>query len=308
MSENLQAVLRARGLHKIFGHIVAVKNLDLDLSPGEILGFLGPNGSGKSTTIGMFLSLVTPTAGEIELFGKPLERCGSAEFRRVGAVLEKQPLYPFLSGRDNLEVQARLLNVNSKRIDELLGLVGLGGRERDKAGTYSQGMRQRLSLAAALLPDPEVLILDEPTNGMDPSGMMEVRELIRDLGRQGKAIFLSSHLLHEVEQVSTRLIIIKQGEVLAQGKVADLLRRENVIHMRVAEAQQALDIIRGLDWVRSVSMEGDLLKVEAPQERAREISAALAQKDIFPSEMRFMESSLEDFFQQVTQENEERGP
>ena len=307
MSENSQAVLRARGLYKIFGHIVAVKNLDLELNPGEILGFLGPNGSGKSTTIGMFLSLVTPTAGEIELFGKSLERCGSAEFRRVGAVLEKQPLYPFFSGRDNLEVQARLLNVNSKRIDELLGLVGLGGREGDKAGTYSQGMRQRLSLAAALLPDPEVLVLDEPTNGMDPSGMMEVRELIRDLGRQGKAVFLSSHLLHEVEQVSTRLIIIKQGEVLAQGKVADLLRRENVIHMRVVEVQQALDIIRGLDWVRSVSMEGDLLKVEAPPERAREISAALAQKDIFPSEMGFKESSLEDFFQEVTQDNEERG-
>ena len=162
-------------------------------------------------------------------------------------------------------------------------------------------------MAAALLRPRSLLVLDEPTNGMDPSGMMEVRELIRDLGRQGKAIFLSSHLLHEVEQVSTRLIIIKQGEVLAQGKVADLLRKGNVIHMRVAETQQALDIIKGLDWVLSVSMEGDLLKVEAPQERAREISAALAQKNIFPSEMRFMESSLEDFFQEVTQENQERG-
>jgi len=255
----------------------------------------------------MFLGLVTPTAGRIELFGKPLERCGTAEFHRVGAVLEKQPLYPFLSGRDNLEVQARLLGVDSKRIDELLGTVGLGGRERDKAGTYSQGMRQRLSLAAALLPDPDVLILDEPTNGMDPSGMREVRELVRELGRQGKAIFLSSHLLHEVEQASTRVIIIKDGEVMAQGRMEELLRGGNVIQIRVTDTQQALEIIKSLGWVQSASVEGDLLRLEAPQERATEISAALAQKGIFPSEMRFMESSLEDFFREVTQENKEQG-
>ena len=305
MDSNSGAVLRGTGLHKLFGHITAVRNLDIELRQGEVLGFLGPNGSGKSTTIGMFLGLVTPTTGRVELFGKPLERCGTSEFRRVGAVLEKQPLYPFLSGRDNLEVQARLLGVNSKRIDELLAQVGLGGREQDKAGTYSQGMRQRLSLAAALLPDPDVLILDEPTNGMDPSGMREVRELIRELGRQGKAIFLSSHLLHEVEQASTRVIIIKDGEVLAQGRMEELLRGGNVIQIRVTETQQALEIMKSLDWVQSASVEGDLLRLEAPQERATEISAALAQKGIFPSEMRFMESSLEDFFQEVTQENEE---
>lgn len=308
MDYSSRVVLRGTGLCKEFGPITAVRNLDLELYPGEVLGFLGPNGSGKSTTIGLLLGLIAPTAGQVELFGKPLERCGTAEFRRVGAVLETQPLYPFLSGRDNLEVQARLLDVDSKRIDELLALVGLGGRAHSKASTYSQGMKQRLSLAGALLPDPDILIFDEPTNGMDPSGMMEVREMIRELGKQGKAVFLSSHLLHEVEQVSTRVMIIKEGEVLAQGQVKELLQRGNVLQIRVAETQQALDTIKGLSQVQSVSQEGDVLRVEVPQEQAREISAALAQKGIFPSEMRYVESSLEDFFQEITKEGEERGP
>ena len=308
MDYSSRVVLRGTRLCKEFGPITAVRNLDLELYPGEVLGFLGPNGSGKSTTIGLLLGLIAPTAGQVELFGKPLERCGTAEFRRVGAVLETQPLYPFLSGRDNLEVQARLLDVDSDRIDELLALVELDKRAHSKASTYSQGMKQRLSLAGALLPDPDILIFDEPTNGMDPSGMMEVRELIRELGRQGKAVFLSSHLLHEVEQVSTRVMIIKEGEVLAQGQVKELLQRGNVLQIRVAETQEALDIIKGLSQVQSVSQEGDVLRVEVPQERAREISAALAQKGIFPSEMRYVESSLEDFFQEITKEVEERGP
>jgi ABC-2 type transport system ATP-binding protein len=301
------AVLHINNLKKVFGRITAVKELNLDMRRGEVLGFLGPNGSGKSTTIGMILGLVTPTSGNVELFGKPIMQCGPAEFCRIGAVLERQPLYPFLSGRDNLEVQARLLGMNSKRVDELLNIVGLGGRVKDKAGTYSQGMRQRLSLAAALLPDPEVLILDEPTNGMDPAGMMEVRELIKQLGKQGKSIFISSHLLHEVEQVSTRVMIIKNGSVLAEGRVSDLLRKRNVLHIRVTDVQAALAIIRSLDWVQSATVQVDMLRIEVPQERAAEITAALAQRNIFPSEIRSEESTLESFFQEVTSSSGDKG-
>ena len=306
MTSSAGPLIRTRGLCKVFGRIVAVRHLDMELRAGEVLGFLGPNGSGKSTTIGMLLGLVTPTAGDIELFGKPIAQCGTAEYSRIGVVLEKQPLFPFLSGWDNLEVHARLLGVNHDKIRETLHLVGLEGRERDKAGTYSQGMRQRLSLAAALLPDPDVLILDEPTNGMDPSGMREVRDLIKELGKQGKAIFLSSHLLHEVEQVSTRVVIIKGGEVLAQGTIQELLHGRNALLIRVAESQQAAEIIRSLGWVQSVTVEGDLLRVSAPEERARDIGAALAQKGIFPSEMKAAENSLEDFFQEVTRNSEGR--
>jgi len=307
MSQNSEAIVRTIGLQKRFGAITAVRDLNLELRPGEILGFLGPNGSGKSTTIAMVLGLVAPTAGQIELFGKPLQDCGPAEFRRVGAVLENPPLYRFLSGRDNLEVLARLLEVDSNRIDELLGLVGLGERASSKVNEYSQGMKQRLSMAAALLADPELLVLDEPTNGMDPSGMLEFRELIGEMGSRGKAVFLSSHLLHEVQQVSTRVAIIKEGDVLAQGQVEELLGRRSVLQIRVSQAQEALALIKELEWVRSVSAEGDLLLVETPQERVSDISAVLAQKGIFPSELRFREDTLESFFQEVTQESEEGG-
>jgi ABC-2 type transport system ATP-binding protein len=180
--------------------------------------------------------------------------------------------------------------------------VGLGERASDKVKTYSLGMKQRLSLAAALLTDPELLILDEPTNGMDPNGMMEVRELIRELGREGKTVFLSSHLLHEVQQVCSRVAIIKKGEVLAQGRVDELLRRGRVLQIRVPEPERAAAVVRGLEWVSSVDVEGGMLLVEVHPERAQDVSAALAQRGIYPSEMRFREESLESFFREVTRE------
>jgi len=221
-------------------------------------------------------------------------------------MLENPPLYPFLSGRDNLKVMAQLTETNSQRIDELLESVGLTERADSKVSSYSQGMKQRISMAGALLADPDLLILDEPTNGMDPAGMMEFRELIREVGRQGKAVFLSSHLLHEVQQVSTRVVIIKEGDVLAQGNVEELLQRRQVLQIRVSETPEALALLKELEWVTSVQAEGDLLLVEAPRERVSQISAALAEKGIFPSELRFREDTLEGFFQEVTQQDEER--
>jgi ABC-2 type transport system ATP-binding protein len=296
-------VLRTVGLTKLFGRITAVKDLHLELYRGDVFGFLGPNGSGKTTTIGMVLGLIAPTRGYVELFGHRLERCPASLFRKIGVVLENPPLYPFLSGRDNLEAAARLAGVNDPgRIDRLLERVGLGERASDKVKTYSLGMKQRLSLAAALLTDPELLILDEPTNGMDPNGMMEVRELIRELGREGKTVFLSSHLLHEVQQVCSRVAIIKRGEVLAQGRVDELLRRGRVLQIRVPEPERAAAVVRGLEWVSSVDVEGGMLLVEVHPERAQDVSAALAQRGIYPSEMRFREESLESFFREVTRE------
>ncbi|MDP3064028.1 MAG: ABC transporter ATP-binding protein [Chloroflexota bacterium] len=300
MSEAVQPILRTEGLTKVFGAITAVQGLSIELRPGEVLGFLGPNGSGKSTTIGMVLGLIRPTAGSVELFGRPLAACGPEEFSRIGAVLENTPLYPFLSGHDNLEVLARLNQVDERRIREVLELVGLTERARSKVHTYSLGMKQRLSLATALLSDPQLLFLDEPTNGMDPSGMLEVRNLVKQLVASGKAVFLSSHLLHEVEQICTRVVIIKGGRVQAQGTLAELLKPRSILQIRVPQPDEALRVLQQQPWVTSSSFDGQYVVVETDGDHGQDVTAALAKQGIYASEMKPREESLEAFFQEVT--------
>jgi ABC-2 type transport system ATP-binding protein len=222
-------ILKTEHLTKRFGHRVAVSDLDLQIEQGEIFGFLGPNGSGKSTTIGMILGLITPTAGRIELFGKDIRADLPSVSRRIGVVMENPPLYPYLSGRDNLELFSRILGDGAdSRIDEVLETVKLSSRAGDKFGIYSQGMKQRLAIACALLNDPDLVIFDEPTNGLDPAGMREIRQLMLKLGGEGKTIFLSSHLLHEVELVCECIGIIRGGKLLAQGRKADLLKEKSL--------------------------------------------------------------------------------
>jgi ABC-2 type transport system ATP-binding protein len=222
-------VLRTEHLTKRFDHIVAVSDLNLQIEQGEIFGFLGPNGSGKTTTIGMILGLITPTVGSIELFEKDIRTDLPSVSRRIGVVMENPSFYPYLSGQDNLKLFSRILGGEAdSRVNELLEVVKLSPRARDRFGIYSQGMKQRLAIACALLNDPEFLILDEPTNGLDPAGMREVRQLILKWGGEGKTIFLSSHLLHEVEQVCDYIGIIKEGKLFAQGRKADLLKEKNL--------------------------------------------------------------------------------
>ena len=216
-------VVKTNGLTKRFGsarrNILAVDNLSIEVKRGSIFGFLGPNGSGKTTTIGMLLGLILPTAGSMELFGQDTRQDLPSLLRRTSAVLENSPFYPYLSGRDNLEVFSRTMDgVDKSRIDEVLDTVGLKKRARSKTRTYSLGMRQRLSIAVALLSDPELIILDEPTNGLDPSGIIEIRELICQLGEQGKTIFLSSHMLHEVEQVCNHVAVLNKGKSSRRGR------------------------------------------------------------------------------------------
>lgn len=225
MQENA-IVLRTLGISKTYGNIAAVKDLNLEVRAHEIFGFLGPNGAGKSTTIGMILGLVRPTAGSIELFGRRLrsEADLRAALRKIGTLMEQPAFYPYLSGRDNLRILAELRGgIPATRIDEALNMVGLAESARRRFGAYSQGMKRRLGLAAALLHQPELVILDEPTNGMDPAGMHEVRLLIKRLRDEGTTVFLSSHLLHEVEQVCDRVMILNKGQAIAQGDVSQLL-------------------------------------------------------------------------------------
>ncbi len=298
------AVLRTLGLSKRYGRLLALDSLDLEVPRGRIYGFLGPNGAGKTTAISLMLGLLRPSAGHVEMFGLDGRTHLSDALHRVGAVLEGQAYYPLLSGRENLQVWAALSgDAAEERIDEVLELVGLAGRSRDKVRTYSQGMKQRLGLAAALLPDPELLVLDEPTNGLDPAGMREFRDLIKELGRRGKTVFVSSHLLGEVEQMCDDVGIVKGGRLLTQGPVETLLRRGQTLEMRVTDPNRAVGVLEALDWVAGVAREGDRLVVEAPRERAADLSRALAEHEIYLSELRPREGSLEDFFLEVTGED-----
>ena len=218
-----QIVLRTHDLTKHFGPVRAVDCVNLAVRRGEVFGFLGPNGAGKTTTIGMCLGLIHPTTGDVELFGEPLTPDRTTPLRRVGALVGAPGLAPYLSGRENLRLLALLPpDMNEGRVEQVLGQVGLAEAARRKTKGYSSGMKQRLGLAGALLHRPELLVLDEPTNGLDPAGMREVRDLLRALADQGVTVFLSSHLLHEVEQVCDRVAVLHHGRVVAQGPVAEL--------------------------------------------------------------------------------------
>jgi ABC-2 type transport system ATP-binding protein len=304
---NSTPVIRTYDLTKRFNKITAVDEVNFEVHQGEVFGFLGPNGAGKTTTIAMLLGLVKPTAGSAEVLGHDIRRDLSVALRRVGAIVETPAFYPYMSGIDNLRVFARIDGSDTeKQIPSILKLVGLEGRGRDKVGTYSQGMRQRLGLGAALLGDPELLILDEPTNGLDPAGMQEMRILIRRLSdEEGKTIFLSSHLLHEVEQVCDRVLILNKGQVIAQGEVAELLSQTHALELRIEGAEKAAEVLSELDWVQGTSHEGDRLHIQAPPERAPELLAVLASHSLFPFEVRPVVSTLESVFLDLTHERVE---
>jgi len=303
-NDNSEVILRTVSLTKRYGRLLALEGLNLEVRRGQVYGFLGPNGAGKITTIALILGLIAPSAGHVEMFGLDTRTHLSQALRRTGAILETPSFYPHLSGRDNLRIWAALSDgIDEKRIDEVLELVGLTGRGRDKVRNYSLGMKQRLGLAAALLHDPELLVLDEPTNGLDPAGMREVRHLIKGLGQIGKTVFVSSHLLGEVEQMCDHLGILKQGRLLTQGQVTTLLRQGQVLEMQVTDPDQALQVLQRLEWVESVKRQDDRLVVEAPRERAAELSRALAEHQIYLSELRPRHSSLEEFFLEVTAED-----
>jgi ABC-2 type transport system ATP-binding protein len=299
----MDAAILTEGLTKRFGNALAVDGLELEVAYGRIFGFLGPNGAGKTTTIGMLLGLIRPTAGRALVLGRDVEREPVLALAGVGALIEAPAFYPFLSGRDNLRALARSGGLPDTRVDAVLGAVELSARARDKFRVYSQGMKQRLGIAAALLYDPRLIILDEPTNGLDPAGQLEVRELIRSLAESGRTIFLSSHMLHEVEQLCDEVAILRQGRVVTRGPVAALLRRGRGLLVRVVgDPTPAVEMLRGIDWVGAVELRDELLLVDAPVDRAAELNMLLAGHQIPVAEIRANEDRLEDFFLEVTRE------
>lgn len=295
-------VIRTHGLTKRFKKLTSVDDLDMQVRRGEVFGFLGPNGAGKTTAIALLLGLLRPTAGTAEVMGHDIRRQPAHALRRVGALVEAA-FYPYLSAQDNLWVMAQMSGggVSRRRIDEMLELVGLANRAGDKFRTFSTGMKQRLGLAAALVHDPELLILDEPTHGLDPAGMLQIRDLIRHLSReQSKTVFLSSHLLHEVEQVCDRVLILNRGKTIAAGRVEEILEQGGRIEIRVNRPERAQEALRELDWVDGVSLCDEVLYVAAPSERAADLTAALAARELYPHGIRITERSLESFFLDVT--------
>jgi len=299
-----EPILKTVGLTKRYGKRLALADLNLEMRGAGVLGFLGPNGAGKTTAISLILGLIAPTHGRVEIFGVDPRAHPGPALRRTGAVLEGPSFYPHLSARDNLRVFGAVSDgAAAARVEEMLELVGLRGRAKDKVAGYSLGMKQRLAIAAALLSDPELLILDEPTNGLDPAGMREFRELIRRLGGAGKTVFVSSHLLNEVEQMCDEVAIIKEGRLIARGPVADIVNRGGAIELKASDMQRAKEILESLECVRRVTSEDDRLVVEAPAERAVELSRALAEKGVYLAELRPRETSLEEFFLEVTQES-----
>lgn len=294
-------ILRLTGLTKRFGKLEAVKDLNLELRRGEVFGFLGPNGAGKSTTVGMILGLVEPTAGSIELFGMKMENNRWAALRRVGAIIEEPAFYPYLSGRDNLEAISRAIGgVRKGKINEVLERVNLLERAGDKYSHYSMGMKQRLGIASTLLRDPELIILDEPTSGLDPAGTKEVRDLIPQLAHESRAVFLCSHLLHEVELVCERVAIIKEGVMIANAPVQELLTQGQVLQIKVDDPIRAAAVLKSLDWIKSVKTENGYLIVDAPKGAVSRINQVLAQNNIFASELVGRNISLESVFLQLT--------
>jgi ABC-type multidrug transport system ATPase subunit len=245
-----QTAITTAGLSRQFRTLVAVDRLELQVPRGSIYGFLGPNGAGKTTTIRMLLGLIRPTAGDVQLLGEPLRGNRMALLARVGAMVESPSLYPNLTGRENLEVTRRLTGGERAQIDQALDIVRLGSAASRRMGEYSSGMKQRLGLALALLRTPELLILDEPTNGLDPAGIHEMRELLCHLPREyGITVFLSSHLLAEVEQIATHIGIIQEGHLRFQGTLDDLhAQMKEQIVLGVDQPERARSLLHGTGW------------------------------------------------------------
>jgi len=292
-------VIETTDLTKQYGEVVAVDHLTLRVPRGGVFGFLGPNGSGKTTTMGMLLGLVHPTSGEARIFGDPARH--PATRRRVGAMVETPTFYPYLSGRANLlYFQGIGRRGTPADVDRLLDLVDLGKRAGSKYATYSLGMKQRLGIACALLGDPELVFLDEPTNGLDPAGVVEVRELIRDLGKGGRTVVLSSHLLAETELVCDNVAVLSRGKLIAQGSIQELLRQHDGFRLRTTDDAKARAALADMRWVQHVEHQDGSLMVTAPPARAWEISRALAQREVYINELMPVHRSLEEFFMEIT--------
>jgi ABC-2 type transport system ATP-binding protein len=296
------AVIQTDGLTKRYGKIVAVDGFTIRVPQGGVTGFVGPNGAGKTTTIRMLLGLVRPTAGSATVLGRPISK-PREYLSKVGALIESPAFYPPLSGRRNLAVFAALGGQDARRIDEVLDVVGLTARADDPYRTYSLGMKQRLGIAAALLPDPEILVLDEPTNGLDPAGIREMRELLRRLGGSGKTVFVSSHLMAEVQRLCDHLVVIRAGRLVFQGTVQALLQNDSGILVRAQESAHHVKLVGICKQAgHPAEIQGDAVLVHAPKQWAGDLNVRAMRAGIVLTEMHARSGDLEETILTMTGE------
>jgi ABC-2 type transport system ATP-binding protein len=297
--------LATRGLRKSYGTRLALDGLDLSVPTGVVYGFLGPNGAGKTTTMRLLTGLIHPDGGSIEVLGRPFGRRDRHRLFEVGAIIEAPAFYPYLSGRANLrELASSGAPASKSRIEELLELVGLRDRATDAVSTYSLGMKQRLGIASALLSDPRLLLLDEPANGLDPAGIVAIRDTLRHLASTGVTVFVSSHILAEVQQLADVVGIIAAGRLVREGPIATLLRSEGVVRVHVAPAEvtvavDALAAIDGTDGVEVTDPSAAWLTVRLDPKRAAEATRVLAERGVYLSGLE-AGSDLESLFLQLT--------
>lgn len=297
----MEKVLSVRNLTKRFGKRTVVNNISFDVYRGNVYGLLGPNGSGKSTTFGMLLSTINATSGEWEWFGR--KGTDTDTLKRIGAIIEQPNFYPYLSAEKNLKIVAEIKGVPYSRIDEVLEIVGLLERKKDDFKTYSLGMKQRLSIASALLNNPDVLILDEPTNGLDPEGIIQIREIIGKIAQTGTTIIVASHLLDEIEKVCSYVIVLKNGNALYSGSVQGMTNNNGYFELRadaMPELEQALSV---MPYFSSLEVKNDILLARLSQDiSASELNRELVVKGIFLSHLVKKKDSLEQQFLELVKQ------
>src|SRR5467141_2425818 len=295
-------IVETHSLTKRYGSgVLAVDSVDMSVRRGEVYGFLGPNGAGKTTTLRMLVGLIRPTSGTVTVAGHaPGDPAGLA---KIGSLIEGPGFYPYLSGRENLRVVSDLVGVSHKRVEEILDLVDLGSRAGRKFSTYSTGMKQRVGVAAALLKVPELVILDEPSSGLDPQGMAEMRKLIKDISHSDRTVLISSHLLGEVEQICDRVGVISNGRLVTQSTVQELVGEEGVL-VRAEPSDQASEVLIRMFGAASVVREDGYFHLKTDPSRSMEINKQLTTAGIGVSELRPYERSLEEVFFQLTGEKQ----
>jgi ABC-2 type transport system ATP-binding protein len=296
----LETILKISNLNKIFNkHLHAVKNVSFEIKKGNVYGILGPNGSGKSTTLGIVLNVVNKTSGDFEWFAGKVETHDA--LKKVGAIIERPNFYPYMTAKENLELVCKIKGTPFSRVDEKLELVGLLERKNDKFRTYSLGMKQRLAIASALLNDPEILILDEPTNGLDPQGIRQIRDIIKIIASQGTTILLASHLLDEVEKVCSHVVVLRKGEMLYQGTVHNMIENNSFFELKSNDIVQLKTVLDQQSFVENTIEEDGKLMVYLKQDiAAQDLNSYLFEQNIVLEHLVKRKNSLEEQFLELT--------